>query len=94
MAQGKAEDAGGLTPAKDGSAALCHFDHRTLPIFKCVGYIPQTYNRQSGCFFGQVKIEAAPLSSGQRGSGCFITTRAAGTHELPAIPCPSPSSGE
>ena len=38
MARGKAEDAGGLTPAKDDNAALCHFDHRTLPILKCVGY--------------------------------------------------------
>ena len=41
MVRGKAEDAGGLTPAKGGSAALCHFGHRTLPIFKCVGYIAQ-----------------------------------------------------
>ncbi len=38
MVRGKAEDAGGLTPAKDDNAALCHFDHRTLPILKCVGY--------------------------------------------------------
>ena len=40
MAQGKAEDAGGLTPAKDGNTALWHFGHRTLPIFKCVDYKP------------------------------------------------------
>ena len=39
MAQGKAEDAGGLTPAKDDNTTLCHFGHRTLPIFKCVDYI-------------------------------------------------------
>ena len=39
MAQGKAEDAGGLPPAKDDNTALCHFGHRTLPIFKCVDYI-------------------------------------------------------
>ena len=39
MAQGKAEDAGGLTPAKDDNTALYHFDPRTLPIFKCVDYI-------------------------------------------------------
>ena len=39
MARGKAEDAGGLTPAKDGNAALCHFDRRTLPIFICFDYI-------------------------------------------------------
>ena len=39
MARGKAEDAGGLTPAKDDNTALCHFGHRTLPIFKCVDYI-------------------------------------------------------
>ena len=30
----------GLTPAKDGNAALCYLDHRTLPIFKCVDYSP------------------------------------------------------
>ena len=39
MAQGKAEDAGGLTPAKDDNTALYHFAPRTLPIFKCVDYI-------------------------------------------------------
>ena len=39
MARGKAEDAGGLTPAKDDNAAPHHFDRRTLPIFKCVDYI-------------------------------------------------------
>ena len=39
MARGKAEDAGGLTPAKDGNAALYHFDRRTLPISKCVDYV-------------------------------------------------------
>ena len=38
MARGKAEDAGGLTPAKDDNAAPYHFDPRTLPIFKCVDY--------------------------------------------------------
>ena len=38
MARGKAEDAGGLTPAKDDNAAPYHFDRRTLPIFKCVDY--------------------------------------------------------
>jgi hypothetical protein len=42
MTQGKAEDAGGLTPAKDDNTALWHFGHRTLPIFKCVDYsIPE-----------------------------------------------------
>ena len=39
MAQDKAEDAGGLTPAKDDNAALRYFNRRTLPIFKCVDYI-------------------------------------------------------
>ena len=39
MTQGKAEDAGGLTPAKDDNAALHHFD--ALPIFRCVDYIMQ-----------------------------------------------------
>ena len=38
MVQGKAEDAGGLTPAKDDNTALYHFAPRTLPIFKCVDY--------------------------------------------------------
>ncbi len=38
MARGKAEDAGGLTPAKDDNAAPYHFDRRTLPIFMCVDY--------------------------------------------------------
>ena len=38
MTRGKAEDAGGLTPAKDDNTALCHFGRRTLPIFKCVDY--------------------------------------------------------
>ncbi len=38
MTRGKAEDAGGLTPAKDDNAAPYHFDRRTLPIFKCVDY--------------------------------------------------------
>ena len=39
MTRGKAEDAGGLTPAKDDNAAPYHFDRRTLPIFKRVDYI-------------------------------------------------------
>ena len=38
MARGKAEDAGGLTPAKDDNAAPHHFGRRTLPIFRCVDY--------------------------------------------------------
>ena len=38
MARGKAEDAGGLTTAKDDNAASRHFGRRTLPIFKCVDY--------------------------------------------------------
>ena len=38
MTRGKAEDAGGLTPAKDDNAAPYHFDRQTLPIFKCVDY--------------------------------------------------------
>ena len=38
MAQDKAEDAGGLSPAKDDNAALRYFNRRTLPIFKCVDY--------------------------------------------------------
>ena len=38
MTRGKAEDAGGLTPAKYDNAAPYHFDRRSLPIFKCVDY--------------------------------------------------------
>ena len=38
MTRSKAEDAGGLTPAKDDNAALRHFDRRTFPIFRCVDY--------------------------------------------------------
>ena len=41
MARGKAEDAGGLTPAKDDNAVSYHFAPRTLPIFKCADYIPR-----------------------------------------------------
>ena len=43
MAQGKAEDAGGLTHAKDGNTALHHFDRRILPIFKCADYNTWAY---------------------------------------------------
>ena len=39
MARGKAEDAGGLTPAKDDNAAPYHFAPRTLPIFMCADYM-------------------------------------------------------
>jgi len=42
MARGKAEDAGGLTPAKDDNAVPHHFVRRTLPIFRRVGYITPT----------------------------------------------------
>ena len=42
MARGKAEDAGGLTPAKDDNAAPYHFAPRTLPTFMCVDYTPST----------------------------------------------------
>ena len=48
MARGKAEDAGGLTPAKDDNAALYHFDRRTLPIFKCVDYTTKYRGERSG----------------------------------------------
>lgn len=49
MTRGKAEDAGGLTPAKDDNAALCHFGRRTLPIFKCVDYITAPAPKPGGC---------------------------------------------
>lgn len=48
MARGKAEDAGGLTPAKDDNAAPYHFDPRTLPIFKCVDYTSPGWKSGSG----------------------------------------------
>lgn len=47
MARGKAEDAGGLTPAKDDNAAPYHFDPRTLPIFKCVDYTPSIPDKRA-----------------------------------------------
>ena len=39
MAYGKAEDAGGLSPAKDDNAAVHYFIRRTLPILDRVDYI-------------------------------------------------------
>ena len=39
MARDKAEDAGGLTPAKDDNAAQRYFNRRTLPIFRWVDYM-------------------------------------------------------
>ena len=38
MVYGKAEDAGGLSPAKDDNAAVHHFIRRTLPILDRVDY--------------------------------------------------------
>ena len=38
MACSEAEDAGGLTPAKDDNEAARYFSCRTLPIFNCVDY--------------------------------------------------------
>ena len=38
MVYGKAEDAGGLSPAKDDNAAVRHFIRRTLPILGRVDY--------------------------------------------------------
>ena len=58
MVPGRAEDAGGLTPAKDDNTALCHFGHRTLPIFKCVDYISGKRQKGSGSF-----TASAPLSA-------------------------------
>ena len=48
MARGKAEDAGGLTPAKDDNAVPHHFRRRTLPIFKCVDYKAAFPARRAG----------------------------------------------
>ena len=59
MARGKAEDAGGLTPAKDDNAAPYHFAPRTLPIFKCVDY--------NTCCWDFVRH---PLGAADRGAVC------------------------
>ena len=40
MACSEAEDAGGLTPAKDNNEAAHYFIRQTLPIFDCVDYMP------------------------------------------------------
>ena len=39
MVNGKAEDAGGLAPAKDDNAAVRHLIRRTLLSLGCVDYI-------------------------------------------------------
>ena len=63
MARGKAEDAGGLTPAKDDNAAPYHFDPRTLPIFKCVDYISQKSGAAAFLTYGEGSgVCAVPLS--------------------------------
>ena len=46
MVYGKAEDAGGLSPAKDDNAAVRHFIRRTLPILGRVDY--KTASMSSG----------------------------------------------
>ena len=61
MTRGKAEDAGGLTPAKDDNAAPYHFDRRSLPIFKCVDYISDM-NRKSCWYRGK----PSPSACGRR----------------------------
>ncbi len=38
MGSSEAEDAGGLSPVKDDNEAVAHFNRRTLPFFKHVGY--------------------------------------------------------
>ncbi len=40
MGSSEAEDAGGLSPVKDGNEAAAHFNRRTLPFFKRVNYSP------------------------------------------------------
>ena len=44
MAYGKAEDAGGLSPAKDDNAAVHYFIRRTLPILDRVDYKARPQN--------------------------------------------------
>ena len=62
MGRGKAEDAGGLTPAKGGNAALYHFDPRTLPIFKCVDY--KLRSAQNVFPVGRAGLALKPLPCG------------------------------
>ena len=48
MVYGKAEDAGGLSPAKDDNAAVRHFIRRTLPILGRVDDIRQYRTKMRG----------------------------------------------
>ena len=66
MTRGKAEDAGGLTPAKDDNAAPYHFDRRSLPIFKCVDYKHHRYNLPSYSK-GQIKSKIEYRPEGDAG---------------------------
>ena len=43
MVHSEAEDAGGLSPAKDDNEAMRHFIRRTLPIHDCVDYIAHNH---------------------------------------------------
>ena len=69
MTRGKAEDAGGLTPAKDDNAAPYHFDRRTLPIFKCVDYIRGLPHGSPLCRLFRASVRLAPM---RRGQGAFL----------------------
>ena len=69
MTRGKAEDAGGLTPAKDDNAAPYHFDRRTLPIFKCVDYIRGLLHGSPLCRLFRASVRLAPT---RRGQGAFL----------------------
>ena len=67
MTRGKAEDAGGLTPAKDDNAAPYHFDRRTLPIFKCVDYNIETYpKKEEGCHGSVGRKEVNAITKGEQ----------------------------
>lgn len=79
MTRGKAEDAGGLTPAKDDNAAPYHFDRRTLPIFKCVDYISQKSGAAAFLTCGEGSgVCAVPLSDGICDSYGFQACRSTG----------------
>ena len=55
MAYGKAEDAGGLSPAKDDNAAVHYFIRRTLPILDRVDYrVRETLNKSPRTSWRQI----------------------------------------
>ncbi len=54
MGSSEAEDAGGLTTVKDDYEAAAHFNRRTLPFFKRVGYNINRWVGQGFDFFNKL----------------------------------------